>query len=62
MEEVHRLTALGAKARGDLIGDPHRPIAEGMDLAVSAHARRDGTRQQLPPSHLDGPPPRRVAA
>ena len=34
MEEVHRITPLGAEARRDLIGDPHRPIAEGMDLGV----------------------------
>ena len=53
MEEVHRISALGAKARRDLIGDPHRPITEGMDLAVRAQAHRDGTAQQLAPSHLD---------
>jgi hypothetical protein len=55
MEEVHRITALSAEARRDLVGDPHRPVAEGMDLAVSAHAGRDGTGQQLPPGHRDTP-------
>ena len=53
MEEVHRITPLGAEARRDLVGDPHRPIAKGMDLGVRPQARRDGTGQQLLPSHLD---------
>ena len=60
MEEVHCVTALSAEARRDLIGDPHRAVAEGMDLAVGAHARRDGTGQQgcRPATST---PPRRVA-
>ena len=31
MEEGHRVTAVGAEARRDLIGDPHRAIAKGVD-------------------------------
>jgi hypothetical protein len=57
MKEGHRIKALAAAARCDLIGDPRRPIAEGMDLAVGTPARRDGTGQQLPAR-----PPRRPRA
>ncbi len=53
METVHRVRALGAEARRDLIGDPERAIAESMDLAVGAQARRDGASQQLPSGNLD---------
>ncbi len=59
LEEVHRITALRAEARRNLIGDPHRPITEGMDrLLVPMPAAVAEANSCRPATST---PPRRVA-